>query len=131
MKYLATASVLLLLFVLSGCSRNLTTYKARKAVLKWSKQVKTSGPGSGTSELSSEEVSNNSGPIVIKGIQELPQENAAKVDLEFNSFNLSGSAPPYSGTGVATFAHYNDGTWVLKKVSVSGKEWDNLNITAE
>lgn len=131
MKYLATALVLSLLFVLSACGSNLTTYKARIAVLTWSKQVEASGPGTGTAQLSSEEVSNNSGPIVIKGIQELPQENAAKADLEFNNFKFSGSSRPYSGIGVATFSHYSDGTWVLKKVSISGKEWDNLDIKAE
>jgi hypothetical protein len=124
MKFLKVFLLVSLAVGLVSCSGQLTTREARIGVLNWSRTVDTSG----TTALGSDEVSNNTGRIVIKGIQESPQDNSAKADIEFNNFKFSGSQSSYSGTGTATFSRYNDGTWVLKKVSVSGKNWDNLSI---
>ncbi len=126
MRSLLCLLLLSLLIVLVGCSGKLTTYKARVAVLKWSRTVDESG----TSELGSDEVSDNTGRIVIKGIQE-SSDNSAQADIEFDNFKLSGAPRSYTGNGTATFARYNDGTWVLKKVSMGGRNWDNVNITSD
>ncbi|HAG80606.1 MAG TPA: hypothetical protein DCL61_05415 [Cyanobacteria bacterium UBA12227] len=81
----------------------------------------------------------DSGSIVVIGVQEIPQENLAKASINFNNFqwqsSRSNSLEEYSGHGVATFSHYNDGRWVLTKIETSnGLDsiwWDNLSIEAE
>jgi hypothetical protein len=83
----------------------------------------------------------SSGNVTVTGIQEIPQENAAKVDVTFSNFKFKTTGimggqveRNYSGPGVAVFTHYNDGRWVLTKVSTSqgfdSVWWDNLNIEA-
>jgi hypothetical protein len=83
----------------------------------------------------------SSGDVTVTGIQEIPQENAAKVDVTFSNFKFKSTGimggkveRNYSGPGVAVFTHYNDGRWVLTKVSTSqgfdSVWWDNLNIEA-
>lgn len=131
MKFLKVFLLALLAVGLVSCSGQLTTREARIGVLTWSRTVRDMGGGTGTSALGSDEVSNNTGKIVIKGIQDSPQDNSAKADIEFNEFKFSGSQGSYSGTGTAIFSRYNDGTWVLKKVSANGKNWDNLSIETE
>lgn len=74
------------------------------------------------------------GQVTVRGIQEVPKENAAKVDLTFSNFRFkaNGSERTYSGPGTAIFTHYNDGRWVLIKVSTEqgfySVWWNNLNI---
>lgn len=104
------------------------------------------------------------GGAQVVGIQEIPQENTARADIEFNGFQYnsddSGNPVPkdrstprkpdlnspnfydelykyntqqvhvetYSGQGVATLKHYNDGRWVL-----TGVHWGfhGTNATVE
>jgi hypothetical protein len=73
----------------------------------------------------------------VTGVQELPQENAAKAFLKFQNAPINHSCPGermYSGPGEATFSHFTDGRWVLTKISTSeginSFVWDNLNIEA-
>ena len=86
----------------------------------------------------------DSGSIVVIGVQEIPQENLAKASINFNNFQWQSSRPAslfsnslkeYSGPGVATFSHYNDGRWVLTRIETSNELesvwWDNLSIEAE
>jgi hypothetical protein len=61
----------------------------------------------------------------------LPNENAATVELKFNTFNYTLSNSPdrgrlYSGRGTAAFVHYNDGRWVLNKVQI-GESFDTVS----
>lgn len=92
------------------------------------------------------------GRATVSGIQEIPQENAARADVQFDNFQFNADSygtpvdknkktPPepdvrdpkfyekmyqnragqihvekYSGQGVATLKHYNDGRWVLTGV---------------
>jgi len=86
------------------------------------------------------------GQVVVLGIQEIPSENAAKVDLDFRQFQYFATAegvptePPaqakprdpnrlpspeevfrprpkqWSGRGTAILTKYNDGRWVLSRV---------------
>lgn len=87
------------------------------------------------------------GSVTVTGIQELPAQNEARADLQFNNFQYNASGftnepaaqnettptgnpavdyiPPsaerhvasYSGNGSATIKHYTDGRWVLTAVS--------------
>jgi hypothetical protein len=67
----------------------------------------------------------SNGSVTVTGIQEVSQENVAKADLNFSNYKFTtqnkNSAYPYkhnySGPGVAIFTHYNDGRWVLTRVS--------------
>jgi len=78
----------------------------------------------------------SSGTVSVQGIQEVPQENAARVDITFTNFkyNDTGFQRNYSGPAVAIFAHYNDGRWVLSKISTSqgfnSAWWNNINVEA-
>lgn len=79
------------------------------------------------------------GAITAQGIQEMPQQNAARAILKFSNCTLSGGhsmfgggGKPYSGPGEAIFIRFNDGRWVLSKVQTSqgmdSIRWDDLNI---
>lgn len=76
----------------------------------------------------------SSGTVAVQGIQEVPQENAARVDITFTNFKFkdTGFQRNYSGPGIAIFAHYNDGRWVLNKISTSqgfnSAWWNNINV---
>ena len=84
------------------------------------------------------------GTAMVSGIQELPQENSAKADVQFSQFRFPFKDPmlgntttqTYSGPGVAAFTHYNDGRWVLSQLNLSNPSswgpvhWDNLSIVA-
>ena len=111
------AAVLLIgFFAANGTGGKLTTQRAQQAVSQWS-----------------------GGGILVTGVQEIPQQNAATAAISFSNFNIrqqgffgSTSTRPYTGPGEATFTHYTDGRWVLVKVSTSegfnSVWWDNLNI---
>ena len=98
----------------------LTNAKAEQAIQSWMKK----------------------GTVTVIGIQEVPQENAAKVDIRFNDFRWNSKGNmferagerSYSGPAVAVFTHYNDGRWVLVKVTTSqgfnSTWWDNINVEA-
>lgn len=112
--------LLLLAIPITACldSGKLTTSKAQGALNRWVKN----------------------GSVTVTGIQEIPQENSAKADLVFTDFQLvtrglfGKRERKYSGPGVAIFTHYNDGRWVLTKVSTSqGLDsvwWNDVNIEA-
>jgi len=82
----------------------------------------------------------SSGSVAVRGIQEVPTENAAVAQLSFSnlSYNLHDplfggqKSKTYSGPGTAIFTHYNDGRWVLAKITIGegfdAVWWDNLNI---
>lgn len=84
----------------------------------------------------------SSGSVTVRGIQEVPTENAAVAQLSFSnlSYNLHDplfggqKSKMYSGPGTAIFTHYNDGRWVLTKITIGqgfdAVWWDNLNINA-
>lgn len=86
------------------------------------------------------------GQVDVLGIQEIPSENAAKVDLDFRQFQYFATAegvptePPaqakprdpnrlpspeeifrprpkqWSGRGFAMLTHYSDGRWILSRI---------------
>lgn len=93
----------------------LTTAKAQSALETW---VRTK----------------NGGTVEVIGIQDLPQENAAKADIKFTKLDFARGESHYSGPGVAIFTHYNDGRWVLSRVQTSesynSRIWDSLSIEA-
>lgn len=64
------------------------------------------------------EGSSKGGTVTVQGVRELPSENAAEAELNFQNFRWQ--APlglgSYSGAGTARFSHYSDGRWVLSKV---------------
>lgn len=103
-------------FAATATGGKLTTQRAQQAVSQWS-----------------------GGGIMVTGVQEIPQQNAASAALSFSSFNIrqqgffgQTSTRAYTGPGEATFTHYTDGRWVLVKVTTSegfnSVWWDNLNI---
>jgi len=68
----------------------------------------------------------------VQGVQEFPQENSARADLYMVNFTYEapkndavtayafgpgGGQRTYTGKASAIFAHYNDGRWVLSKVT--------------
>ena len=83
-----------------------------------------------------------SGSESVRGIQEVASENAAVAQLSFSNlgYNLRDQilggqrSKTYSGPGTAIFTHYNDGRWVLTKITIGqGFDivwWDNLNLEA-
>lgn len=100
------------------------------------------------------------GNIIVEGVQELPNENAATADLRFsgwvcsstNEGGLSKQKPPpvtydrygmpsstfglrlvtYNTSGLAVLKRYNDGRWVLKQIRVgNGFNAVNINGTQE
>lgn len=82
------------------------------------------------------------GTVSVQGIQEVPQENSAVARLNFTNLSYKLHDPIlggnnnklYSGVGNGIFAHYNDGRWMLIKITIGqGFDtvwWDNLNIEA-
>jgi len=103
-------------FAATATGGKLTTQRAQQALSQWS-----------------------GGGIMVTGVQEIPQQNAASAALSFSSFNVrqqgffgQTSTRAYTGPGEATFTHYTDGRWVLVKVTTSegfnSVWWDNLNI---
>ena len=75
----------------------------------------------------------NAIPKVI-GIQEIPQQNAAKVDLQishlFFNVGVNWQKLDYSGPAQAMFIHYNDGKWILTDIYVP--QYDrHLNVHVE
>lgn len=96
------------------------------------------------------------GSIVVEGVRELPNENAATADLRFSNWvcsttyegGLSKENPPpvtkdrfgmpsstfglrlvtYNTNGIAVLTHFNDGRWVLKQVRI-GEGFKAVNVT--
>lgn len=102
----------------SGTTSNsgkLTTANAQAALEKW---IRTK----------------NGGTVEVIGIQELPQENAAKADIKFTKLDYARGEEIYTGPGSAIFTHYSDGRWVLSRVQTSqawnSRTWDSLSIEA-
>ena len=74
-------------------------------------------------------------PVTVVGIQDLPQQNAARAELTFNKAVFHQGCPNqknYTGPGEAMFIHYTDGRWILEKISTSegfnSLSWEKLNI---
>lgn len=71
------------------------------------------------------------GEISVQGIQELPQQNAARVDVNFTHYRFNSmtfGAEDHSGPGTAMFSHYTDGRWVLSTMSFRTSK-DIYNLT--
>jgi len=76
--------------------------------------------------------------ISVVGVRELPQENAAVVDLKITNLRwtvntpymtLNQACPSCSGT--ARFSRYSDGRWILSTLETSeGGDWKDINIDA-
>jgi hypothetical protein len=117
LKNLAIVALAVILVTGCGCGNlfggKLTNWKAQNALNKFARKAR-------------------GGSIQVKGIQEFPQENAARADLAFTNFQFkatdSGQTQPrnYTGPGVAFFKNYNDGRWVLIKVSIPIDGFDNI-----
>ena len=115
--------VLMLLIVSCGGSQgikqpetgSLTKEKAAMALNTW----RMTAAGNSTTK---------SDDFVVEGVQELPQENSAKVNITFNDWEFGSGKFNYSGSGVATFAKYNDGRWVLTKVQTSERVWEGNQV---
>lgn len=106
-------------------SGRLTNEKAEKAINEW---ISSKPKGSAVAPAIV------SGTAKVNGVQEIPQNNTAQVDVLFT--DLMGPERPvaYSMSGIATFTHYNDGRWVLTsvigKVAGGGWVWNDINIEA-
>jgi hypothetical protein len=77
------------------------------------------------------------GTIAVLGVHEIPAENRAVADLRFDNYHftsgrIGGADKVYSGAGDAQLIHYNDGRWILSKVTIGqgfdAAWWDNINI---
>lgn len=92
MKYLAAFLVALVLLLITGCNKGsmervssyvdpdigkLTNAKAQRAIQQWM------GKGS----------------VAVQGIQEVPQENAAKADISFNNFRWNAKGNMFESAG--------------------------------
>ena len=124
---LVVASILSFLGTCFGQSTSLTTASVQAAVNEAVAWTQTAGS------------------IAVVGIRELPGQNAATADLQFNNFQYNADfmkvpkpknertpsgnpavvyIPPsatrnvvnYSGQGVASMTHYTDGRWVLTRI---------------
>lgn len=127
-RTLKLVGLALMVFALVGCG-GLSTKNVRIALLHWANSVEPPLPPgtTGSSELGADEVNNNTGEIVVVGIKET-KESSAVVDIEFSNFDFDdfGRSRTFSGKGTAFFSKYDDGTWVLDKVSIPGKEWNDI-----
>ncbi len=158
MKQIKIIAIFLsLLLLLEGCSKTNNDTEAK------SSNSSTSVSTANTSNLTNEKVQQAvdktldwtkvGGKAEVLGIQEIPQQNAAIVDIRFDDFRYNAdqsrtpiakdkkSPPPpsagspnfssemykavtqmvrverYSGKGVGTLTHYNDGRWVLTEIN--------------
>ena len=83
------------------------------------------------------------GQVKVNGVREIPQQNAAMVDLTITNFvyNLpkndaitayamgpGGGQRTYSGKATATFIHYTDGRWVLNRIDAPFGSYPDLNM---
>lgn len=70
------------------------------------------------------------GAVTVQGVREIPAENSAEADLNFQDFRWQ--APlglgSFSGTGTAKFSHYSDGRWVLTKIIWSYGTYLDANV---
>lgn len=77
------------------------------------------------------------GSVDVAGVQELPQQNSAVAQLKFTDLYYKANGRDnltYSGPAEAVFVHYNDGRWMLSKITI-GRGFDavvfsNINIEA-
>jgi hypothetical protein len=61
------------------------------------------------------------GSVDVVGVQELPQQNSAVAQLKFTDLYYKADGRDnltYSGPAEAVFVHYNDGRWVLSKITI-------------
>jgi hypothetical protein len=139
-RCIASTLALYLLVMLVGCARGvgITTNTAVQGTLTNSMAEQTINrwmPGCNAK---------------VTGIQEVPQENVAIVNVRFSNVHFTrtemvfddqrkgfyeGPVPKtYSGPGIANFTHYNDGRWVMTKVVTSqgdkSTHWDGLSVEA-
>lgn len=76
--------------------------------------------------------------IEVVGVQELPQQNAAVAQMNITNlyYRADGGANrrEYSGPAEAQFTHYNDGRWVLTRVTIGrgldSVRFNNLSVEA-
>jgi hypothetical protein len=89
-------------------------------------------------QLAIDQWAGDRGVATVKGIIEVPTENSAKADILCSNLNFSFKKPmfgqlviaKYSGPAIGIFSHYNDGRWILTKVTFSNltqwgpMQWD-------
>jgi hypothetical protein len=107
----------------------LTTAKAQEAVDKALVQIRSEYNHGANKIL-------DGGTASVQGIQELPQENAAQADVTYNSITSQcgdGSIREPWKNGVAVFKHYNDGRWVLTKLTTNAAIacWATFTVNIE
>ena len=121
---LSAVSAIFFIVTALGCSGSghLSNEAAARAIVKWSGDPPA--------------------VLEIKGVLEIPQQNIAKVDIQFSDFHYNkrdaffGGTKPrdYAGPGVAIFTHYNDGRWVLTHLETSegfGSSQFDMNVEAK
>jgi len=117
LRFVLCVGVSICFFFSAGCERRgvLTQEAAQDAINQWA-----------TSKFAA----NKNAVKIIGGVRELPAENSATAELQFDSFNYTLTQSPdtgriYNGRGIATFAHYTDGRWVLNRVQI-GQAFDTV-----
>lgn len=113
----------------SSDSGKLTTAKAQEAVDKAITQIRSEYNHGANTIL-------DGGSASVQGIQELPQENAAQSDVTYNGITSQcgdGSIREPWKNGVAVFKHYNDGRWVLTKLTTNAAIacWGSFTVNIE
>jgi hypothetical protein len=72
------------------------------------------------------------GAVSVQGIKQGPNE--AEADIAFNNFQYFFSSAPFmgvqrfTGTGTATITHYNDGRWVLTRITFNVGDYVTGNV---
>ena len=97
-------------------SGKLTTEKAQRAMDTWIRSVR--------------------GTARVQGVQEITQNNAAIADVKFTDLPAKDGFQRdvlFSGMGKASFTHYSDGRWVLKRVDImhqnqTTSSWSDITI---
>lgn len=109
-------------------SGKLTTAKVQEAVDKAIAQIR-SEYNYGVNRIL------DGGNATVKGIQELPQDNAAQADVIYTNIVSqcgSGTSREPWKNGVAVFKHYNDGRWVLTQLTNANRScWSKFSLNIE
>jgi hypothetical protein len=81
----------------------------------------------------------NNGNIKVIGIQELPENNAAVVNVQINGCvkTINNQKQALNEPGIAGFTHYNDGRWVMTEFVIRANQgllrvnFNNVNYPAD
>lgn len=137
----ATLLVFLLLCGLCGCSNSLSERKIETAV------------GKAFEKLQAEGKLRSGATVKVKGIQEIPDQNAAKADLDlsnavfemtdplsgrwevgpggFGGRILYGKKGIRVGSATALLKRYNNGKWILESLDTHSYEFGIIRVDIE